>query len=304
MFLELVNKKLEEYTRCQKHTRDEEEKLRQAILEVFSNLIETDFFDVNETDEEGDTILIDLVWAGNLDYVKFIVEAGLDVSAIDSGQDFALYAAARQGWTDIFDYLSPLTSPELREIAEKALTQGIIYRQRKNNHAVESFVDEAFDGNVEALTTAISQGIEIDAISSNGEAALHKAIRNNQLSAVKLLLKARANPNLKVEQGWEYTPLMIAISLASIDNAIFTALIEGGANLNGSSSRGETVLMLAVLTLNIDVVRQLIELGVDVNAKDMYGHTALYYAIACRHRSEVVMEEIIHLLKAAGGKEA
>jgi ankyrin repeat protein len=109
---------------------------------------------------------------------------------------------------------------------------------------------------------------------------------------------------LKVEDGWEYTPLMVAISLASIDNAIFTALIEAGANLNGSSSRSETVLMLAVLKLNIEAVRQLLELGVDINAKDMYGHTAFYYAIGSRHRDAPVVEEIIHLLKAAGGKEA
>jgi ankyrin repeat protein len=95
VFLELVEQKLEEYTRCQKYKRDEEEKLRQAILEVFSNLIRTNFFDVHETDEEGDTILIDLVWAGNLDYVKFLVEAGLDVNKIDSGYDFALCVAAR-----------------------------------------------------------------------------------------------------------------------------------------------------------------------------------------------------------------
>ncbi|MBD2488877.1 ankyrin repeat domain-containing protein [Aulosira sp. FACHB-615] len=250
MFFELRDKKLAEYTKLQKHLRDEEESRRQAILEVFSNLIETDFFDVYETDEEGDTILTDIVWAGNLDYVKFLVESGLDVNKIDSGYDFALWVAARQGWTEIFNYLSPLTLPELREIAEEALPQGIIYRQRKNNHAVELFVDDAFDGNIDALNNAISQGIEIDAISSNGEAALHKAIRNNQLSAVELLLKSGANPNLKVEEGWEYTPLMVAISSASIDYAIFQVLIEAGANLNGSSSRGESVLMLAVLTLN------------------------------------------------------
>ncbi|GBE95292.1 ankyrin repeat domain-containing protein [Nostoc cycadae] len=273
-------------------------------MEVFSNLIETDFFDVYETDEEADTILMDIVWARNLDYVKFLVKSGLDINTIDSGYDFALWLAARQGWTEIFDYLSPLTLPELREIAEKALPQGIIYRQRKNNHAVELFVDDAFDGNIAALNHVLSQGIEIDAISSNGEAALHKAIRNNQLSAVKLLIKAGANPNLKVEEGWEYTPLMVAINSASIDYAIFQVLIEVGANLNSSSSRGETVLMLAVLTLNIDAVRRLLELGVDVNAKDIYGHTALYYAIACRHRDEIVVEEIISLLKAAGAKEA
>ncbi|MBD2495525.1 ankyrin repeat domain-containing protein [Nostoc sp. FACHB-280] len=304
MFFELRDQKLAEYTKLQKHPRDEEESRHQATLEVFSNLIETDFFDVYETDEEGDTILMDIVWAGNLDYVKFLVESGLDVNKIASGYDFALLVAARQGWTEIFNYLSPLTLPEFREIAEEVLPEGIIYSQRKNNHAVELFVDDAFDGNIDALHHALSQGIKIDAISSNGEAALHKAIRNNQLLAVELLLKAGANPNLKVEEGWEYTPLMVSISLASIDYAIFQVLIEAGANLNGSSSRGESVLMLAVLTLNIDAVRRLLELGVDVNAKDIYGHTALYYAIACRQRDEIVVEEIIRLLKAARARKA
>ncbi|KAF3884934.1 MULTISPECIES: ankyrin repeat domain-containing protein [Nostocales] len=304
-FFELVDKKIKEYIKT-KQCIEDEEIYCQAVLEVFNNLMETSCLDINEKDEDGKTILMCLVEVGNIDYVKLLVEAGADVNAVDGGYDFALQIATRMAWQEAFDYLAPLTSPELREISEKSLPKWFIYHQKKNNYAVEAFVDDAFFGNINVVSNAISQGIDVNAISSNGEAALHKAIRNNQLSVVRILLEAGANPNLKEESIQGYTPLMIALNSAKISHEIFQALLEAGADINSSSSQGETVLMLAVFKLNTKAVRQLLELGADFNAKDENNFTALAVAEELSKQGfwdDTKLSEIIQLLESYGAME-
>ncbi|MGL5806430.1 MAG: ankyrin repeat domain-containing protein, partial [Xenococcaceae cyanobacterium] len=48
----------------------------------------------------------------------------------------------------------------------------------------------------------------VNAIGSNGETALHKAVRNHQLSSVCILVEAGAYPNIKDSEG--NTPIDIA----------------------------------------------------------------------------------------------
>jgi ankyrin repeat protein len=62
------------------------------------------------------------VESGNIDMVKRFVSIGADPNLawddFSGGIDFALNEAANQKNKEIFDYLSPLTTPELRKIAE------------------------------------------------------------------------------------------------------------------------------------------------------------------------------------------
>lgn len=63
---------------------------------------------------------------GNLEIVQLLVEAGADINQIaQSSGAFALDSAAGGGYEDVFNYLAPLTNPELREEAEKILPLGI-----------------------------------------------------------------------------------------------------------------------------------------------------------------------------------
>jgi ankyrin repeat protein len=300
----MIEKKADQYNQTYQSYKDPEIELQQEYIGDFYKILQNKS-DLNQRDD-GYTILMCLAWVGRVELVKLAVEAGPDVNAISNDNSFALYEAARQGWKEVYDYLTPLTSPKLVKIAEKELPKGIIYRQRKNNYAVEAFVDDAFYGNINAVSTAISQGIDVNAISSNGKAALHKATRNNQLSIVWILLEAGANPNLKEEATLEYPPLMIALNSANIDYDIFQALLNAGANINGSSSRGETVLMLAIFKLNTKAVQQLLELGADCNIKDINGYTALTFARELLKQTffgSTELAKIIQLLESYGVTE-
>jgi ankyrin repeat protein len=81
--------------------------------------------DINERDDEGDwTPLMYAVHESSLQIVKFLVESGADVNLRGStkpNEDFALNLAVYQENMEIFQYLLPLTQPDLRLIAEQNL---------------------------------------------------------------------------------------------------------------------------------------------------------------------------------------
>ena len=286
---------------------EEEQRPYQPYIKAISSLLETDKkFDPNERESEtGDTILLKIIGTGQLKLIKALVKAGANVNNKDYDGNFPLFCAARGGRKDIFDYLAPLTNSELRQLAEKELAHGLVYRQRRDNYAVEAFVHAALFGNLKAVSKALSLQIDINAISSNGETALHKAIRNKQLSIVKILLEAGANPNIRDEDERENTPLIIALLQGDHEDKIFQALLQAGADVNDSNNLGETALMIAVYCWNIFAIKQLLRAGVNVNAKNERGDTALFYAIYQRGKFPNYTEpdEMIQMLKEAGGKE-
>lgn len=82
--------------------------------------------DVNARDSSDIywTPLMYAAYEGEFETVKLIVEAGADVNLRGSEpDDFALNLAAYAGNREVFEYLAPLTSPDLRAIAEKTLSK-------------------------------------------------------------------------------------------------------------------------------------------------------------------------------------
>ena len=85
--------------------------------------------DINARDNMGDwTPLMHAVNEGHLESVKLLVEVGADVNlkgTFEPEEEFALNIAAYTNQQEIFEYLAPLTSLELRAIAEQTLSQNM-----------------------------------------------------------------------------------------------------------------------------------------------------------------------------------
>jgi uncharacterized protein len=68
-------------------------------------------------------------------------------------------------------------------------------------------------------------------------------------------------------------------SVTMRDIARVRDLLEQGANVNAKDDEHEeTPLMLAVKFAGVDMVQLLVEAGADVDARDSWGRTALFYA--------------------------
>ena len=235
----------------------------------------------------------------NLHLVKILIAAGSDPNIVKmpsialSRYDFedkitALVVAAERGCLDIFEYLLPLTiDEEQKTLAYESLPEGILDREKQNNVIYLKLFKCARYNDVQVMEKLIDHGVDINQFLEGGENALHIASRFGNLDIVNLLIKFGANLNILSLSG------SYAMKIATINNHpdIVTSLIKAGANL---AVEDGTLLMLAAARNCIEVAKVLIYFGIDINAKDSYGETALEKARKSRN------VKMIEFLKEAG----
>ena len=131
-----------------------------------------------------------------------------------------------------------------------------------------------------AVRDLLKQHADVNAADPDGTTPLQWAVYADDLETTQLLLHAGANP--KTSNRYGATPLSLAAT--NKDAPIAEALLKAGADANAKLPSGDTVLMAAARTGNPEIVRLLIEHGADVNAKGAaYGETALVWAAAENH---------------------
>ena len=105
------------------------------------------------------------------------------------------------------------------------------------------------------------------------ETALHQACEQGDLTAVKLLIDADANPNVETESG--VTPVMLAAEAPKKGKEIVAALLASGASV-APNKNGRNPLHSNIKDPTI--VDQLIKAGADVNGS-LHGVTPLMKAL-------------------------
>ena len=271
----------------------------QGHLEVVQRLIEAGA-DVNYLANipENKTALILAVHERHFDVIKALIKAGANVNqVVRESNEFALLVAAAYGYEEIYNYLAPLTNPELKQEAEKLLSEGIRQRQREENvdPLVKKLSHTALHGDLNEVKEVLKKGVNVNGFDENGFTPIFCAICRwslDSISKVRVLLEAGANPNLGDDDGDE-TPLMRARN-----DEICSLLIDAGADINAQRSNGVTALMIAAQqTGNLEKVKLLIKAGADINARDNTGNTVLSFA------KKIEDNEIIKLLIKAGATE-
>ena len=168
---------------------------------------------------------------------------------------------------------------------------------------------------IEAVQALLKSGSDANGADSRGETALHLAAKLGGLAFVKILLDAGANPNVQSQSRGEVG--QTALHFAAFEGNIGTvkALLAAGADpntrakddgegaaLHVAAYRGEradviklligagadknaaligpelTALHFACKRGDQDSVKVLLELGADIDPKDMEGKTPLHHA--------------------------
>ena len=120
-----------------------------------------------------------------------------------------------------------------------------------------------------------------------------KAIRESDFVAVKEFIKEKGDINTVINASGE-TILMRAVWFGKVD--LVRVLINAGVNVNAITGYGNTSLMDAARQGFKEIVIILIKAKVNINVQDKGGYRALDYAIYFGHK------EIVGLLKKEGAK--
>ncbi|KAE8408914.1 ankyrin repeat-containing domain protein [Aspergillus pseudonomiae] len=117
------------------------------------------------------------------------------------------------------------------------------------------------------LPRLLCAGAPVDQQKYNGEAAIHTAVRQNNLNSVRQLLQAGATVDVPDRHIW--TPLHLASRYGYVD--ILRLLLKSGADVNRQGFHGWTAMHYAVREEHADCVELLLEYGADERVCDNDG---------------------------------
>lgn len=196
-----------------------------------------------------------------------LIKNGADVKSVSKDGRNAFHFALGEKFTDV-DIMKTLLDSEIDVNAEE-------YDTRMTPLLVAS--RQADD---ETMIKLVRAGADVNALSSDGESSLHLAIEycGDWLAIVRLLLRYGADINCKDFIN-NFTPLHVAAYCKGRVDVI-KELINAGADVNATTKDGRNSLHLAAELGDVDNVRILIERGVNVKHREnVAGYTALHLAV-------------------------
>lgn len=249
--------------------------------------------DIDIEDGQGTTPLVLAIMNLRFDVAKYLIEAGADVNLWDRFGVTPLYAAVdvnripQGGRPDV----PPTDRTTAMDIIHMLLERGANVNaqiklplparhslaggradKRVTNIGATPLMRAALGADLDAMKVLIEHGALVDLPLADGMTPMLAAILPSQsrapnkteqdaLAAMRLLKEAGADPNK-------------AVTLS--DKALHLIHVHG---MDEARVRGSTALMMATVRGWTEVMKQLVEWGVDVNATDADGLTALDYAM-------------------------
>ena len=208
--------------------------------------------------------------------LQTIIDYGADVNVIDKHNSSALLLACKKGNIGAIGVLlnagaKPDTADENRDTC------------------LHDAVRENCSKKV--LETMIHHGVDVNATNKRKESALMTACWMDNINAVNILLNARTDPNIALDNG--DTCLHYAVRNDCCTEVI-QALISYGGDVNATNEENETTLMIACHKGNTDVKNVLLNAGADPNIADADGDTCLHDAARNDCCTEVLQAIISH----------
>jgi uncharacterized protein len=188
---------------------------------------------------------------------------------------------------------SPLVEAARKQDAEavRALLNQKADVNARSNDGSSAVLWLAHWNDVETADLLLRAGADANTVNDFGMTPLSQACTNGSAPMLRLLLKSGANPNTAVGTG--ETPLMTCARTGNVDAV--KLLLEFGAAVNAKEpSQNQTALMWAIAERHAGVVKALIDAHADLKGATKQGFTPIHFA------ARIGDLEIVKQLLAAG----
>lgn len=225
-------------------------------------------FNIDQTNENGDSLLFRACEKGCIEYVKLLLFLKSNINLQNSLGNTPLWIACYKKYLNIIIFLLDADAD-------------VNLENYKGNAPISCICQK---GTKEIAEILLSRGAEINKLNKNGDSLILLCCRNGQSEVLELLL-FQSDPDLIKHKAHidGFFPL-IASTEANRPECIkvlsnFGVDIEEKTDDTNEILAGATALHLAAYYGRFDAAKTLIELGANVNAKEIHGQTPLHIAI-------------------------
>jgi hypothetical protein len=218
--------------------------------------------------------LCDAAGAGDLERVHALLAAGADPSGHWDADEAKREHEAMMKDVDMSSALADLELPaELVEEMQAGIEQDQAVPSAPYGHEIPLFC-AGTSGAVDVVHVLLDAGADVHRRDNASRTALYEAAT---VDVARLLVERGLSLEDADQLGW--TPLVNAVSDGEPHR--IEALLEAGADVNGTHDRGYTVFMSAASSMERDpaILERLVDAGADPHAVTELGYNAFHAAV-------------------------
>ncbi|XP_043469266.1 ankyrin-1-like [Leptopilina heterotoma] len=245
------------------------------------------------------------VKTNNKKLLKLLLEKGVEVDGQDKNGKTSLHLAVEKGYLDIIEEILKYNPDINNEINSSCLLISVYGDKEEHKKIVQVLFEYGFRvgprnvNNSKLLHTAVEKGylnIVEDQLKHGANvnmlrhseckedfSPLHTAAKHKQEEIAKLLISYKANVNAHDYKG--NTPIFYAIENADVK--FIMLLLSNGANVKDYS----ILLSIAVQKECIEIIKTLLQFGVNINATYQHGLTALHFTALRKNNSNCSFDD-------------
>lgn len=280
------------------------------FLEIYNNKQ----IDLNIQDEYNNYLVYYIILYNRLDILKQL-ERNYKLDFLDNEGRSILYIPIKYGYNDILDFILDLDKHtiglKIVDIIDKFKTSTLNYALKyKNTYAFMNIIKLSTDinirdginnnilqnsvltNNIEYITEILKYNININNINKDGLAALHIACINRNIDIIKLLIKYKYIDLNIQENKYKLTPIMYLTDNKYID--IIKELINLGTNIELQDVNGNTILHHTIIEGYPQTTFFLLDYYKNLNIVNTNGKLPLHLCLENNNNTSYPIKELIN----------
>ncbi|XP_042910939.1 alpha-latrocrustotoxin-Lt1a-like isoform X2 [Parasteatoda tepidariorum] len=236
---------------------------------------------------EGRPLLHTFAKIGNIEMVQYFLSRGADLRGLDFERKTFYDLAVENGHKNIVEYIFKnitISRPQLDEVSCKAIASGqldiIKYLMEQNEISCDPLQTAASEGQLDIVKYLLEEAAYHVNENRNGQTALCNAMKKGHYDVVRYLVSKRAEIDRDCSIGSKkYTPLIYVIEYKNIE--IFKFFVDSISDINRKDIFKNTPLYYSSFLNCSECVEYLIEnRTAEINALNSNNDTALDAAYA------------------------